>query len=891
MKKLLITIITIICLFSYKNVFAQTLFTHSTMSHTKEQIVTKYNESKSKFNYNNSVYKTDPILTAPFYEGSLKPEVESDVLNHLNFYRWLAGLNSVTLYSERQSANQKGALIMAVNRVLSHYPARPSGMSDAFYNEAYAACGSKTNTWQGNIANGYRIDYTPETFITDNTNVQANVAHRSSLLNPNAKQVSFGYVNKYTTMSIHYNNVNNNPDSFNPWPSAGYFPIEAMDQDANTRWSIYLGSYAMTSSTKVTLTYNGNIYTINRNSLNFTDYSKNMYYSLPADLRSQITNNNLFKQGVTVNVRIDNLSKSGINYSIVYDVKFFSIKENKVENITLNKTNITLEVDDEEDLIPTITPSDASDKNIEWKSSDESVATVKNGRVTGIKEGTTTITAIASSGKTATCQVTITKPTPGVAYTTHVQDIGWQPYVSNGKMAGTTHESKRLEAIKIKLKGINYTGNIEYKTHIQDIGWERYFKKNNEMSGTSHESKRLEAIKIRLTGEVAEHYDVYYRVHAQEFGWLGWARNGELSGTAHYSYRLEGIEIKLVEKGSTFSEYGEKESFYSQDGSIYVEPTKVTYTTHVQDIGWQDYVYDGVMAGTTHESKRLEAIKIKLEDQEFAGNIEYRTHIEDIGWEDVFKKNDEMSGTSHQSKRLEAIEIKLTGEIANHYDVYYRVHAQEFGWLGWAKNGEQAGTAHYSYRLEGIEIILLEKSKTLPEYGEKIAFKDNNDVVVQKPTNIYYTTHVEDIGWQEYVSNGEMAGTSGESKRLEAIKIKLDEQQYEGNIEYRTHIEDIGWEEDFKKNDEMSGTSHESKRLEAIEIKLTGEIEKHYDVYYRVHAQEFGWMNWAKNGEQAGTAHHSYRLEGIEIVLVNKGENPPTRTNTRTQEQFIDALL
>ena len=53
----------------------------------------------------------------------------------------------------------------------------------------------------------------------------------------------------------------------------------------------------------------------------------------------------------------------------------------------------------------------------------------------------------------------------------------------------------------------------------------------------------------------------------------------------------------------------------------------------------------------------------------------------------------------------------------NYYDVYYRVHAQNFGWLGWAKNGEQAGTAGYAYRLEGIEILVLPKGQTPTGYG------------------------------------------------------------------------------------------------------------------------------------------------------------------------------
>ena len=90
------------------------------------------------------------------------------------------------------------------------------------------------------------------------------------------------------------------------------------------------------------------------------------------------------------------------------------------------------------------------------------------------------------------------------------------------------------------------------------------------MSGTNGEAKRLEAICIDLTGEMAEHYDVYYRVHAQTFGWLGWAKNGEESGTAGYAKRLEGIQIVLVEKGGEApgKTYG---GITSKDARAYIE--------------------------------------------------------------------------------------------------------------------------------------------------------------------------------------------------------------------------------------------------------------------------------------------------------------------------------
>ena len=148
---------------------------------------------------------------------------------------------------------------------------------------------------------------------------------------------------------------------------------------------------------------------------------------------------------------------------------------------------------------------------------------------------------------------------------------------------------------------------------------------------------------------------------------------------------------------------------------------------------------------------------------------------------------------------------------------------------------------------------------------------------IQQVKLIEYTTHVQSVGWQDYVSDGKMAGTSGQALRLEGIKIRKGDSlgSVSGSIEYRTHIQSIGWENSWKKDGEMSGTSGQALRLEAIQIRLTGDLAKEYDVYYRVHAQSIGWMGWAKNGESAGTAGYAYRLEGINIVLVEKGEQPP----------------
>ena len=296
-------------------------------------------------------------------------------------------------------------------------------------------------------------------------------------------------------------------------------------------------------------------------------------------------------------------------------------------------------------------------------------------------------------------EVKAEEPQADIFYATHCQTYGWSLGVSkNGELSGTEGQAKRLESIKIWVES-NLSGSVEYETHCQTYGWNLGVKRDSEMCGTEGEAKRLEAIKIRLTGELAEVYDVIYRVHRQTYGWSDWVKNGETCGTTGEGKRLEAIQIKLVRKGT------------SQDATV-------RYTTHCQTYGWLAAVENGKLSGTEGEAKRLEAIKIDIPDTSCAGGIMYQVHCQTYGWMDWVTSN-RISGTSGQAKRLEAIRIKLTGEMAEKFDVYYRVHSQTYGWLDWACNGETSGTAGLSKRLEAIEIVLVEKGETAPGQTER----------------------------------------------------------------------------------------------------------------------------------------------------------------------------
>ncbi len=295
-----------------------------------------------------------------------------------------------------------------------------------------------------------------------------------------------------------------------------------------------------------------------------------------------------------------------------------------------------------------------------------------------------------------------------------------------------------------------------------------------------------------------------------------------------------------------------------------VAPT-LTYSAHVQSIGWQPYVFAGATAGTTDQSLRIEGLYFDIDAGTYGGTIEYRSQVQTYGWQD-WVSDYKLTGTVGEAKRLEAIQIRLTGELAQYFDVVYRVYVQNFGWLDWAKNGESAGTATYGYRMEAIEAKIVPKG----------TFTTGSNPYESR--NVKYNTHVQSFGWQAYSYDGELSGTVGLAKRLEALTLSLgdlgsvDNVDYSNSgITYRSHVQTFGWESTWKTNSQTSGTTGLGKRLEAVQILLTGDLASKYDIVYRVHVQHFGWLDWAKNGESAGTEGFGYRMEAIEIKLVPKG--------------------
>ena len=78
----------------------------------------------------------------------------------------------------------------------------------------------------------------------------------------------------------------------------------------------------------------------------------------------------------------------------------------------------------------------------------------------------------------------------------------------------------------------------------------------------------------------------------------------------------------------------------------------------------------------------MEALKLDLYKPLYSGDVTYSAHVQNIGWQD-WKKDGEISGTVGEKLQMEAVKIKLTGEMADHYDIYI-VHRLKnlAGWSG-----------------------------------------------------------------------------------------------------------------------------------------------------------------------------------------------------------------
>lgn len=170
---------------------------------------------------------------------------------------------------------------------------------------------------------------------------------------------------------------------------------------------------------------------------------------------------------------------------------------------------------------------------------------------------------------------------------------------------------------------------------------------------------------------------------------------GNVTG-AHLHYEIRNASNKYGDdqNPSTYMGIPNKIGIYESDDYQIREVPDISYSAHIENIGWQESKENGELAGTKEQALRIEAIKINADVP-----IEYSGHVEEKG--DVpAVKNGEILGTVGEGKRLEQIIIKC----ATH-KIKASAHIESIGDEFYAEGNEIViGTKGRALRLEALTL-------------------------------------------------------------------------------------------------------------------------------------------------------------------------------------------
>ncbi|MCC8136357.1 MAG: Ig-like domain-containing protein, partial [Ruminococcus sp.] len=165
-----------------------------------------------------------------------------------------------------------------------------------------------------------------------------------------------------------------------------------------------------------------------------------------------------------------------------------------VETVILDNSSITLEVGESATLTATVMPSDATETVLTWTSSNEEIATVTDGKVRGVSEGSCTILASASNGITSTCNVTVEAAGPDFErLVVEYSEESWFSY-------GTDQSYIKVDTNPLNLDS-DYLSSISVSAAISGI------KEINEALGLPESLYSKMSETRAIDGTISEEYD------------------------------------------------------------------------------------------------------------------------------------------------------------------------------------------------------------------------------------------------------------------------------------------------------------------------------------------------------------------------------------------------
>lgn len=308
---------------------------HPNISRTKEDIKTKYNATDivNKINFYN-VYNEEPSTTSPYTAGSLNEQTKTDTLNQINYFRWLAGVEEVTINEDYMEYAQCGSVLLTTSSELMHKPSQPSDMPDEFYEKAVGATNAEIGIpMSANISVYSPMAESIKGYVDDVANIEPDIGHRLSILDNKATTTSFGFAGYNGTVDMFTTTDTITGNKFYSWPSPGLFPVESIDKEA--MWSISFNDENMypTGNIDIVLKANEKAYSSSNNDFEiyYDNYYNTYYYALPSEVKEYLTDGkDSIQNGKKVDVELTGLADlDGNEYTIKSPVEFMSIKDNE----------------------------------------------------------------------------------------------------------------------------------------------------------------------------------------------------------------------------------------------------------------------------------------------------------------------------------------------------------------------------------------------------------------------------------------------------------------------------------------------------------------------------------------------------------------------------------
>ena len=282
-------------------------------------------------------YASQPSYKSPYALGKITDAAQKEALNTLNFCRYVAGLPAdITVKPGYIEMAQAASLVNAANDTMSHFPAKPAGMSDSLYQKGRQGAGESNLGWNYStipnaVIDGYLCD-------SDDFNIPM-VGHRRWVLNPAMLYSGFGAAGDYTAMyAFDCSRKDRFTGDYIAWPAEN-MPYELYNVSDRYAFSVSLtGGYdaPKKSAVKIDMTSKkrGKTYHIDSSSLTNKRYLSVNNEGYGIDKCIIFYPGVQFPEDDTVTVKISGITKSGKASPLTYTVSFFSLYQADAPAVT-----------------------------------------------------------------------------------------------------------------------------------------------------------------------------------------------------------------------------------------------------------------------------------------------------------------------------------------------------------------------------------------------------------------------------------------------------------------------------------------------------------------------------------------------------------------------------